>query len=37
MYFSGIVVGVGSDFMKDINLELGFMWSVGFKERERDL
>lgn len=25
MYFSGIVVGVGSDFMKDINLELGFM------------
>lgn len=36
MYFSGIAVGVGSDFMKDINLELGFMWCVGFRERERE-
>lgn len=35
MYFSGIAVRVASDFMKDINLELGFMWCVGFRERER--
>ena len=36
MYYSGIAVGVGSDFMKDINRELGFMWCVGFRERERE-